>query len=163
MNLLQTFFRVKVTIDYPEFSSDTFDFDFSSQTINWQMLLRSITTSKPYSGITVSIEHQGPNTVNFDSIQLYKDASGKHYNYDEKGNLLDQMNGDKTKSSLSYDENSKVTQSVDPSGDTYKYTYDGDKLTEINDAKGNQIKFEYDDNGNRKKSEINSVEGKLVF
>lgn len=157
-------FRVKVTIEYPEFDSESFDFDFSSQTTNWQMLLRNITTNKPYNGITISLEHQGPNVINFDSIQLYKDASGKHYNYDKKGNLLDQMNSDKTKSSLSYNEDSKVTQSVDPSGDTYKYTYgENDKLTEINDGKGNQIKFEYDANGNRKKSEINSTEGKLIF
>jgi RHS repeat-associated protein len=157
-------FRIRVTINYPGFDSDVFDFDFNSQTTNWQMLLRNITTSKPYSSIEISLEHQGPNTVIFDSIQLYQDASGKHYNYDEKGNLLDQMSSDKTKSSLSYDESNKVTQSVDPSGDTYKYTYGtNDKLTEIIDSKGNSINFEYDTNGNRTKSEVDSSEGDLAF
>lgn len=148
-------FRVKMLIEYPEFENEELFFDFGKDTTNWQMLLRNITTSKPYSGMTITLEHQGPNTVNFDSVQLYRDASGKHYNYDEKGNLLDQMTSDKTKSSLSYDDSNKISQSVDPSGDTYKYTYnEDDKLTKIKDAKGNEILFEYDTNGNRTKSEI---------
>ncbi len=148
-------FRVKVLIEYPEFEDEELFFDFGKDTTNWQMLLRNITTSKPYSGMTITLQHQGPNTVNFDSVQLYRDASGKHYNYDEKGNLLDQMNSDKTKSSLSYDDSNKISQSVDPSGDTYRYTYnEDDKLTKIKDAKGNEILFEYDTNGNRTKSEI---------
>ena len=157
-------FRIKAIIEYPGFDNDILYFDFSKETTNWQMLLRNITTGKPYIGITISIEHNGPNTVNFDSIQLYKDASGKHYNYDEKGNLVDQMHSDKVKSSLDYDKDNKVTKSVDPSSDTYSYTYgDNDKLTQISDAKGNKITFSYDDNGNRTKSEIDSTEGKLTF
>lgn len=157
-------FRIKAIIEYPGFDNDVMYFDFSKETTNWQMLLRNITTGKPYTGITITIEHNGPNTVNFDSIQLYKDASGKHYNYDEKGNLVDQMNSDKVKSSLDYDKDNKVTKSVDPSGDTYSYTYgDNDNLTQISDAKGNKITFTYDDNGNRTKSEIDSTEGKITF
>lgn len=163
-SLATDIFRIKVLIEYPGFDNDELVFDFSKETTNWQMLLRNITTGKPYIGFTITIEHNGPNTVNFDAIQLYKDASGKHYNYDEKGNLIDQMNSDKSKSSLGYDESNKVVQSVDPSGDTYKYTYGAnDKLTEINDAKGNKINFEYDSNGNRTKSEITSEEGKITF
>jgi RHS repeat-associated protein len=163
-SLATDIFRIKVEIEYPGFDSDVLDFDFSRETTNWQMLLRNITTGKPYAGLTITIEHNGPNTVNFDAIQLYKDASGKHYKYDEKGNLLDQMNSDKTKSSLEYNENHKVVATIDPSGDTYKYTYGtNNKLSEINDAKGNKIDFEYDSNGNRKKSEITSEDGRVTF
>lgn len=131
----------------------TFNFDFESLYTDWQVLTRSITAEYPYDSIEVGVKYDGLNGASFDAIQLYKDSYGKHYNYNEKGGLIEASNSEGGSSTIEYDDKNQIKEVSDESGDNYKYTYDDkNRIKTTKDIYGNVVSYDYDENGNKTKS-----------
>ena len=61
----------------------------ADSSINWQYAALPIVTEKAYSSITVTLDYSNNvNTAYFDGIQLFKEAFGSSYTYDDKGNEI---------------------------------------------------------------------------
>ena len=122
---------------------------------NWQLVSTSLLTKRPFDSFKIIIEYTGVNLCLIDTIGLYRDNLGVHYNYNEKGNLLEEADHASSKSLKT--DGSKIVESNDESGEQYKYSYDtSGKVSRVIDSKGNSIDLEYDENGNRTKSKITS-------
>jgi len=139
-----------------------YKFGFSENYTNWQVLTRAIYVEKAYESVEITAFYRGVKTVYLDAFQLYRDSFGKIYNYDDKGNLIDLMNTDAQSAGIQYDENNKVQEVTDESGDTIKYSFNSTgNLNGIQDDNGNKVTITYDSNGYKSGASVVTKDGKV--
>lgn len=125
-----------------------YKFSPSNNQDGWQVLSGLLTTEYSFDYVIVKLIHSGFNDAYFDAIQLFKSNTGSTYSYDERGNLMTASDSASTAES-SYDKNNKMTKKSCADGQQFQYSYDEitGKLTRIVDNFGNDVSFEYLDNG----------------
>lgn len=144
--------------DYKEY-----EFEFDSNFENWQVLTRKIISNFVYDNIEIGVKVRAKTDVYIDAVQLYKDTFGKEYAYTEKKNLSEIIDSNGNFASVSYDENSNITEATDEFGDSYRYSYKNNKLTQITNNQNSKVLLKYDDDiGKRTETKIISSKGEIL-
>ena len=126
-------------------------------TVNWQFSAVAAVAKAAYSSVTVELVYDyNANTMYFDGIQLYKEAFGTSYTYNEDGKVESIIDLQNKRTEYKYD-NNNLTQIIENSN--VKMTYDYDSYHNVETAttdEGLVYNFEYDDYGNNTKVSITS-------
>ena len=93
---------------------------------DWQYVLSSITTTKPYSSVTFCIQYGcDPNHIYVDGLQLFREPFAETYIYNDSDSNIDatvDITGNRTE--YSYNETNDLTCVLEPTGVRTSYTYD---------------------------------------
>lgn len=114
----------------------------------WHLLTSLITTEYTYDYVIVKVIHNGFNSIYLDAIQLFKTKIGSTFSYDERGNLMSaEKNGQNAESS--FDKDNRMIRKSCTNGQQFHYTYSDQngKLIRIVDNFGNNVSFQYPQNG----------------
>lgn len=144
-------FQLEVDVHYVGLMADRlkkYFFSPSNDEEGWQVITGLVSTERPYDYVIVRVTHRGFNCVFVDAIQLFKSKTGSTFSYDEKGNLMSASDTAKNAES-SYDKNSRMTRKSCTDGQQFQYAYDASKgkVTRITDNFGNDVSFDYSENG----------------
>ena len=156
----QRTFGVEVTFNYttaveePKEKKITFNPDTDS-TVSWQYATAPIVAEEAYNSVTVTVTYDyNANTVLFDGIQLFKEAYGDSYTYDDEGNVVAVKDLQEQTTTYEYT-NNDLTTAVLPSGAKLTYEYDSHhNVIEATSEEGLIFEFEYDTYGNNTKVSI---------
>lgn len=152
--------QLEIDVHYNNIKQDklkSYKFNPSNNQDGWQVLSGLLTAEYSYDYVIVKLVHNGFNDVYFDAIQLFKSKTGSTYSYDERGNLMSVSENTSTADS-SYDKNNRMTRKSCADGQQFQYSYDETtgKLIRILDNFGNDVSFEYLDNGMIKEVKSNN-------
>ena len=140
-------FRSYIKIYHTNGQYRIYTFDFDKNFKNWQMLTRAVTAEYDFNKVEVGIEYSGGSVALFDCFQLYKDAYGKYYNYDERGNITEVVSDDANSMRIDYDEDNQISEIFARDGSSFKYNYDTKgRLEKVTDLSGNVVEITYDTN-----------------
>ncbi|NLD25845.1 MAG: hypothetical protein GX661_00630 [Acholeplasmataceae bacterium] len=152
-----------VKIHYLNRSPVTYNFYFEHHYSTWQALTRNIIAEYPFDQVEVGGAYDGWGAVLFDAFQLYKDDYGKHYNYDQRGNIIEVANSSiKDSANIRYDEKNQLQEFSDVFGETYRFTYENKRVKTISDIKNNLVSYTYDNRGNCTEVKIESKAGTII-
>ncbi len=128
---------------------------FNHNIADWQYVAAAAVAEKAYSSVTIQIRYvTNANTVYFDGIQLFKEAFGTSYAYDDDGNVKRVTDIQGKETSYEYT-NNDLTEMTLPDGTVLTYDYDDrHNVTKATSAEGMVYEFEYDDYGNNTKVSI---------
>ena len=127
-------------------------------TVNWQFSATAAVAVADYSSVTVELVYDyNANTMYFDGIQLYKEAFGTSYAYNEDGKVESVIDLQNKRTEYRY-ENNNLTQIIENSNVkmTYEYYENSHNVKYATTDEGLVYYFEYDDYGNNTKVSVTS-------
>ena len=149
------------TITDPEDTAVAFDYDeqgrLSEQSVDDQ---EAISYSYDSAGGLTITEATGQGTTQIllnerGQIGQLADAVGRavQYRYDDEGNLTRVIGPNSTTASFVYDDEGQLTSQTDANGLRTQFSYEGEfgQLETVTDARGNELRYEYDSRGNLSK------------
>jgi RHS repeat-associated protein len=121
----------------------------------WQYQITELKATDNYDKIKIEITVKGPSAEYlFDAIQLYRKPMGAFYEYDEKGNPIEEVFGDNV-FNAQYTDNSLAKGSFGNNSMLLNRIYDYKGNLEYAETKsGVAYDFDYDDNNNVTRREI---------
>ena len=154
-------FQAEVAIHYQEGGYKYYTFDFDNNYSNWQVLTRKLVAERAYDFITIEIFARSLSDTLIDAVQLYKDSFGKEYSYTSKKSLAE-ISSAQGYANISYDDDEKVKEVTDESGDTYRYIYNDNKdLVQITTNQNSRVLYQYE-NGKRVETKLVSSIGEVL-
>ena len=143
---------------------------FNEACDEWQYLSDVFIAPFAYNSVTVyALYDRNANTARFDNINLYKEEFGTSYQYDANGNIIGTTNLAKQNQSFQYNSNNDLFKASDAKGNQFKYEYDNNvttlkkhNLTKATSAENVVYSFEYDSSGNPKKSTIGDTSSLFI-
>lgn len=128
---------------------------FNTDSSDWQFVSKNIVANADYTSVSVyTIYNFNANRAYFDGIQLYKEEFGTSYQYDAKGNVVSTASLAQQNSKFEYNGTDDLITSTDSKGNQFKYEYDNNSgsgkhsLTKATSAENVVYSFSYDKNGN---------------
>lgn len=158
------YFALDVGIEKNDGSYEWKVVKFNEDSTEWQYVSDKIITSADYKSITFyGLYYENENTAYFDGLQLYKEEFGQSYTYDDKGNVISTSDLAEQNSTFEY-ANNDLVKSISPSGNQFKYEYDGNhNITKATSAENAVYSFSYDSNGNPETATIGDTTNGLTI
>jgi len=159
-------FSLIATFQYTDNTTKDFTAQFNpdvSVAENWQYVSEVMVAEKDYSSVTLALAYDyNCNDVLFDGIQLYKEAFGSSYAYDEDGNVTSVIDLQGQLTEYEYT-NNDLTKQILPTGAELTYEYDTwHNVTKATSEEGQVYEFTYDDWGNNTAVSIVNGESKIT-
>lgn len=136
-------------------------YDLVMHNDNWQFATTTFVAEKEYTSFDVIVlSGANANNLYVTNFSLFKDIESNSYIYDEKGNLIQIKNQDRTSSEMVYDNNNALLNMFTSSGSNFKFEYDNNiKNRVIQGLSGTGIsnKIIYDEKGNPIRTIIKNV------
>lgn len=135
----------------------------TDSSVNWQYSSQVMIAQKAYDYITIEVAYDhNANSVLFDGIQLYKEAFGQSYTYDEDGKVISVVDLQKQTTTYEYTGND-LTAEILPTGARLEYKYDDyHNVIEATSAEKLTYYFTYDAWGNNTEVSIGSGDTKIT-
>ncbi len=161
-------FGIQAVFNYTDgTTSDTFTASFNPDTnsqCSWQYTAQVMVADKAYSSITVRVLYDyNVNLALFDGIQLYKEAYGSSYTYDENGNVLSVKDLRGQTTNYEYNTDGELTKILQDNKAKMTYTYDDwHNVLTATSEEGVAYSFAYDTYGNNTSVSIGSGSTKIT-
>ncbi len=144
--------RVTAGIARNDNSIQWIDIDINGDSNSWQYVADQFITDSDYKYIDIYLTYYyNSNEVYFDNVSLLKEDFGQSYSYDKDGNLISTQDLSKQNSTMQYNGNNEILNTVDAKGGKFVYEYDSKVrnrlLAATNNSKISYI-FNYDNFGN---------------
>lgn len=143
-----TFFPVDGEAEYCFIESEQLN---SNDTI-WQYFSHSDYALEDFTDINIAfIQQDQANEFYVTNISLFHNTTSGFYEYDSNGNIILIENESSATNTFTYDSNNKLVNMTDPKGNNIKYEYDNvkkDKLLSTTLSSGVTTQLKYDQNGN---------------
>ena len=157
-------FRIRLTFQYTDNTTETFDANFNPDTDQWQFAAQKALAARAYSAATLQIQyHYNVNTVYFDGIQLFEEQFGNTYTYDDKGNVVSVQDLQKQITQYEYNANNDLIKIIQDNKAKVTYTYDNhhNVLTAVTEE-GLNYSFSYDTYGNNTSVSAGAGDSKIT-
>ncbi len=130
--------------------------NFTPDSNRWQYISTPAAARADFDYVTVELLYDyNANTAYFDGIQLYKEAFGTSYTYDDKGNLISTVDLQKQNTTYEYNGNNDLTKIIQDGNVKMTYTYDNWRNVKTATTELGQVyTFDYDTYGNNTKVSI---------
>ncbi|HAB66787.1 MAG TPA: hypothetical protein DCE23_05415, partial [Firmicutes bacterium] len=127
---------------------------------NWQFFSENFITEEDYEYLEFRVNSFGSaNDCYLTNFSLFKDLEQYSYTYDDNGNLISATDLAKQTSTMKYNKNNQLLQTISPIGNKFTFEYDNkvtDRMIRAISPTGITNEIVYDENSNPIKNKINN-------
>ncbi len=127
---------------------------------NWQFFSENFVTEEDYDYLVLRVNSfGGANDCYLTNFSLFKDLEQYSYDYDENGNLISSTDLAKETSTMKYNKDNQLLQTMSPMGNKFTFEYDNkvtDRMLRAISPTGVTNEVVYDENCNPIRNKINN-------